>query len=60
MSERESRIEAARRAFWSAHPLIDAFREARGIDDVPLKELIAFTRQMPQVEFDTCMRFRSD
>jgi len=55
LSEAEIRREAARRAFWSSHPLVDAFRRARAVDDVRLKELIAFVETMPQPEFNACM-----
>ena len=52
----DRRGEAARRVFWSEHPLIDAFRMSCGVDDVPLKKFIAFVREMPNRQFDACMR----
>jgi len=55
ITETEIRLTAARRAFWSNHPLVDAYRKARQVEDVPLADLIEFVSAMPQPEFNAAM-----
>lgn len=51
----EEKKEAARRAFWSNHPLIAAYRSALRIEDVSLKPFIEFVGAMPTDQFAACV-----
>lgn len=49
--DEEHRRAAARRWFWSDHPLNLAFREERKINSFSLKEFISFVKNLPAGRF---------
>lgn len=55
LSEADIRKEAARRAFYSNHPLIRAYRFQTQQDDIHLRSFIAFVVAMPKPVFNACM-----
>ena len=52
-AETETRRAAARKAFWSDHPLNLTYRQVVG-PTFSLKSFIAFVVAMPREQFDAC------
>ena len=55
-TETTLRRDAARKAFWSDHPLNLTYRQEIGSSTFSLKSFIAFVVAMPREQFDACTK----